>query len=70
MPSQTTATYPDISVRLTGMDGNAFGIIARVEGAIRKAHGRNAADAFRSKAMQQDSYDRLLQLVMRTVEVE
>jgi hypothetical protein len=32
-----TPKYPDVRVKLTGRDGNAFGIIGRVSAALRKA---------------------------------
>jgi len=62
-------TYPDVTVDLAGHDGNAFAIIGRVQAAIRQAHGSEAAGKFAAEAMSQDSYDGLLQFVMRTVEV-
>jgi hypothetical protein len=61
-------TYPDVHVELSGQDGNAFVIIGRVSGAIRKAHGDEAATRFTSQASETQSYDELLQFVMRTVE--
>jgi len=32
-----SAKYPKIKVRLTGTDGNAFAILGKVSGALRKA---------------------------------
>jgi hypothetical protein len=61
--------YPDVQVRLTGTDGNAFAVIGLVRTAIRSAHGTEAADEFSHAAMQSGSYDELLRFVMRTVDV-
>jgi hypothetical protein len=61
--------YPDVEVQLTGQDGNVFGIIGRVSKAIGQKHGREAKLAFQEEATQQGSYDEVLALCMRTVEV-
>jgi hypothetical protein len=63
-------TYPDVTVQLTGQDGNVFNIIGQVAKALRRQVSREAADAFTKEAFQSDSYDAVLQLAMRTVEVE
>lgn len=65
----TRPTYPDVFVQLTGEDGNAFAIIGRVAGALRAAGYRDEARTFQAEAMEQGSYDELLQFVLRTVEV-
>lgn len=75
-----TVTYPNVTVQLTGEDGNGFVIIARVGKAIRQSFGtdsfadreagRAAEKAFRDEAMRSESYDALLAFVMRTVEVQ
>ena len=62
--------YPDVTVKLTGTDGNVFAIVGKVKNAIWKKHGMEASDAFRKEAFEQGSYDEVLQLCMRTVEVE
>jgi hypothetical protein len=62
-------TYPDVEVELIGHDGNAIGIIGKVSRAIRRAHGHDAGTDFVNQATQCGSYDELLALVMRTVEV-
>lgn len=64
-----TPTYPDVEVKLIGHDGNAFVIIGAVSRAISRAHGAEAADAWRTEATQCGSYDELLRFVMSTVEV-
>tara|TARA_R100000152_G_C6741663_1_gene165457 strand:+ start:80 stop:283 length:204 start_codon:yes stop_codon:yes gene_type:complete len=63
-------TYPDITVELTGTDGNAFSVIGKVQKAIRRAEGVDAARRFSEEAMQSGSYDELLQFCMSTVNVE
>jgi hypothetical protein len=62
--------YPDITVQLSGSDGNAFAIIGNVARAIQRAKGREAADEYRTAAMACGSYDELLVHAMRTVDVE
>ena len=61
--------YPDIEVRLSGEDGNAFFIIGRVSKALKQAGvPADEVDEFRSEAMSGD-YDHLLQTCIRWVEV-
>lgn len=62
-------TYPDITVELSGQDGNAFAIIGRVSKAITKEEGKDAARRFSEQAMLSESYDDLLQFCMSTVNV-
>jgi len=68
--SATFVKYPDIVVELVGEDGNAFAILGRVSGAMRR-HGVPKAeiDEFLDEAKNGD-YDHLLRVVMRTVNVE
>jgi hypothetical protein len=61
--------YPDIAVTLAGTDGNVFGIIGRVQVALRREVSREVGDAFAREAMGQDSYDAVLRLAMATVTV-
>ena len=62
--------YPEVGVQLSGEDGNAFAIMARVTGAMRKAGIDKAErDAFMKEAMAGDC-DNLLQVCMKWVEVE
>lgn len=62
--------YPDVTVKLSGTDGNAFAIIGRVAQALRKHNcPSDEVNAFMKAAMNAGSYDGLLQLVMKTVEV-
>jgi hypothetical protein len=60
--------YPDVTIDLTNEDGNVFAIIGRVTKALKRAGLRAEAEAFAKEAMASESYDAVLQLVMRTVE--
>ncbi|MGC0225616.1 hypothetical protein [Pseudooceanicola nitratireducens] len=56
--------YPQISVKLSGEDGNAFAILARRARAARKAGlDRDEIDAFRKEATSGD-YDHLIQTAL------
>lgn len=61
--------YPEIEVQLSGQDGNAFMIIARVERELRRA-GVTPAEVgeFRMEAMS-GNYDHVLQTAMNWVTV-
>lgn len=61
--------YPDIHVRLTGEDGNAFAIIARVKLALKRA-GVDPLDIeeYRRESMSGD-YDNVIQTAMRWVTI-
>lgn len=60
--------YPDVEVELLGHDGNAFAIIGRVQGAMRRAGVRKGEiDAYVELALR-GTYDELLQTTMRWVE--
>jgi hypothetical protein len=62
--------YPDISVKLTGQNGNAFMIIGKVNSALRRGGvPQSEIKKFTNEAMRGD-YDNLLQTAMRWVEVE
>lgn len=61
--------YPDVSVQLSGMDGNVYLIIGLVSKALKRAGRREAAQDFKNAAMSCGSYDEVLQLAMRTVDV-
>ena len=62
--------YPDVTVQLTGEDGNAFSIIATVSRALRN-HGVSEDERvqFSNEAMGGD-YDNLLRVCMKWVTVE
>jgi hypothetical protein len=56
-------------VRLIGEDGNVFSIIGLTARALREAGLEQAAVEFTNAAFGCDSYDSVLRLVMRYVEV-
>lgn len=59
----------DIEVQLSGEDGNAFAIMARVQEALRKAGAtKEDIDTYLSESMSGD-YDNLLRTAMDYVEV-
>lgn len=61
--------HPNVEVALSGEDGNAFFIISRVSTALKKAGvEKSEIELFQNQAMNCDSYDSLLQHVMKTVQ--
>lgn len=62
--------FPNVKVKLTGADGNAFAVLGQVRKALKRA-GVSEADvtAFTEEATS-GNYDHLLQTVMKTVDVE
>ncbi len=60
---------PDVTVQLTGEDGNAFAIIGRVRKALRKAGYTDLVVQFTAEATSRD-YDHLLVTCMKYVNVE
>ena len=61
--------YPNIKVKLTGQDGNAFMVLALVKRGLTKAKVPAAEiKAFMDEAMSGD-YDNLLQTAMKWVDV-
>lgn len=66
---KSTIRYPDIKVQLVGSDGNAFAIIGKVQGALRRAKvSQDDIKAFQREAMSGD-YNHLLQTCMAWVDV-
>ncbi len=64
-----TPKYPQITVALTGHDGNAFVILSRCRKSAREAGlSDHEIATFIAEAMSND-YDHLLQTVMRWFEV-
>lgn len=64
-----TVKYPDIKITLVGTDGNAFAVLGKTTGALRRAGvSKEQRDEF-MKAATSGSYDHLLQTVMQWVEV-
>ncbi len=60
--------FPDVTVQLSEMDGNAFFIIGAVSKALKRAGHYDAAGDFRLEATKGD-YDHLLQTAMAYVNV-
>jgi len=57
-------------VQLTGVDGNAFSLMGACKRAQRQAGWLpTQQDAWMHKAQESDSYDALLQFMLRTMEV-
>lgn len=65
----SSVLYNDVTVQLTGKDGNAFNIMGEVNRALRRAGHVDALEPFMAEATGAGSYDELLQVVMRTVNV-
>lgn len=65
----TTIKYPEIEVQLSGEDGNAMAIMARVTSALRRAGvSEEERDAYYAESTSGD-YDNLLATAMRWVTV-
>ena len=61
--------YPDITVELTGNDGNAFAVLGNVSRVLRKNEvSKQEIDDFMTEATSGD-YDNLLQICMKWVNV-
>lgn len=61
--------FPDITVKLTGEDGNAFNILGRVDTALRRGGAsKEVRDQFFQEATSGD-YDHLLGVAMQWVTV-
>jgi hypothetical protein len=66
----TEIKYPNITVQLTGEDGNAFAVIGRVRQALKRAGVPSAeVTLFSDEAMSGD-YDNVLTTAMKWVNVE
>ncbi len=62
-------TYPNIKVKLSGTDGNAYALMSRVTRALRKGKVKEPEiNSIMEEAMSGD-YDHLLQTLMGAVEV-
>lgn len=55
--------------KLVGIDGNVFAIIGNVSKCLRRAGLQSEAAEFFRRAMQQESYDNILQLCHEYVDV-
>jgi len=58
------------SCKLVGTDGNVFSIIGKISATLKKAGLPDKAKEFTSKAFGAESYDVVLQLANKYVEVE
>jgi hypothetical protein len=56
--------------KLTGTDGNAFSIIGKVSGVLKKAGQADKAKEFTNKAFSAGSYNELLKLASDYVDVQ
>ena len=66
---ETGTKYPEITVQLTGEDGNAYAIMGRVMRALRRAGVQKVEiDKYMEESTAGD-YDHLLQTAMRWVNV-
>jgi hypothetical protein len=62
-------SHPNVSVVLTGTDGNVYALIGRVAAALRETVDGASANQFVAAAFGCTSYDDVLRLIMRTVNV-
>lgn len=65
----STIKFPEVTVQLTGENGNAFAIIGAVSKALKREGLRDEASEFSEAAFNCESYDALLQLAFSTVDV-
>jgi hypothetical protein len=68
-PADTGIIYPNVTVQLTGEDGNAFAIISAVRRGIMRGVGAPEAELWTVAAMTCNSYSELLRLAATTVHV-
>lgn len=61
--------FPDVTVKLSGQDSNAFAILGAVATALRKSGHRDAVDEYMKDATDGD-YEHLLYVTCQTVNVE
>jgi hypothetical protein len=59
----------EVQVQLSGENGNVFSIIGRVAAELRRAGFREEASTWVAEATSCRSYDEVLRLAMRTVDV-
>jgi hypothetical protein len=65
----TAPKYPYISVKLSGTDGNAFAIMAKVRHALKSANvSSTEINAYMAESMSGD-YDHLLRTAIKWVQV-
>ena len=69
MPKTITPKYPNVTVQLTGTDGNAFAIMGRVQAALRKAGATKEELAQYSMDSMSGDYDNLLRAQAKWVNI-
>lgn len=70
MLTELEPKYPEVSVQLTGEDGNAFFIIARVRRALKNAGvSTDEIDQFVDEVMFRGNYSNVLRTAMKWVDV-
>lgn len=66
----TVPKFPNVTVELTDMDSNVYALMGGTTRAMRRAGvAESDVDAFRDEAMASESYDQVIQTIMRTVNV-
>jgi len=60
----------NVTVKLVGEDGNVFNIIGKVGRELKRAGFEDEAKQFQAEAFQCKSYDEVLKLVFKYVDVE
>lgn len=61
--------YPDVTVPLSGLDGNAGSMIGRTKDALRRANADASEIAEFSSDAYSGDYDHVLQTIMKWVDV-
>lgn len=62
--------YPNIKIKMVGEDGNAFAILGRTVGAMRRANvSQEVIDQYLTEAKSGD-YDKLIQTTIKYVDVD
>lgn len=61
--------FPDVSVQLSGRDGNTGAIMGYVSDALKRAGHGDVIDEWRLAVMGAESYDEVLRLAMNWVRV-
>ena len=64
------AKLEDVTVQLTGTDGNVFAIVGKVSRSIREAGYKDEAQKYEDAAFSSKSYDEVLILTLETVNVK
>ncbi len=70
MASKNTPRFPDVTVKLSGHDGNTGHIMSRVSQALRSAGYNDVIDEFHLAVFDCESYNDVLRLIMRWVNVK